>query len=89
MVKPPLKMDAGAQQRPMSRTDVKYPSDKPGTPFADPKREPKEELKGRQHFGKIGPSPELLTYIDSFHFPYLNDVTNYEKLLKIGQGTFG
>ncbi|KAF8368326.1 cdk-9, partial [Pristionchus pacificus] len=31
----------------------------------------------------------LLDYIDKFKLPYMNDVSCYEKLLKIGQGTFG
>lgn len=31
----------------------------------------------------------LIKYIEEFKFPYISDVSNYEKLLKIGQGTFG
>ncbi|KAI1728956.1 protein kinase domain-containing protein [Ditylenchus destructor] len=34
-------------------------------------------------------TPKILSYMESFKFPYSHDVTNYEKLLKIGQGTFG
>ncbi|VDM56226.1 unnamed protein product [Angiostrongylus costaricensis] len=34
-------------------------------------------------------TPTLIKYIEEFKFPYINDVSNYEKLLKIGQGTFG
>ncbi|VDN51387.1 unnamed protein product [Dracunculus medinensis] len=34
-------------------------------------------------------TPELIQYVDSFKFPYMNDVSKYEKLTKIGQGTFG
>lgn len=87
-------IDSNAQLKPALRPEVKteFPMtrpDMPGTPFADPKREPKEETKERLLFGKIGASPALLSYIDTFQFPYLNDVTNYEKVLKIGQGTFG
>lgn len=36
-----------------------------------------------------GISQDLLDYIANFKFPYVNDVSSYEKLLKIGQGTFG
>lgn len=28
-------------------------------------------------------------YIESYDFPYCNDSTKYEKVAKIGQGTFG
>ncbi|CAD6187622.1 unnamed protein product [Caenorhabditis auriculariae] len=31
----------------------------------------------------------LTKYIESFKYPYINDVSAYEKLQKIGQGTFG
>ncbi|VDL87375.1 unnamed protein product [Nippostrongylus brasiliensis] len=31
----------------------------------------------------------LIKYVEDFKFPYISDVSNYEKLLKIGQGTFG
>ncbi|KAH7727623.1 CMGC/CDK/CDK9 protein kinase [Aphelenchoides avenae] len=87
-------IDPNAQLKPALRPEVKTEvpmtrPDMPGTPFADPKREPKEEMKGRPIIGKICASPALLSYIDTFQFPYLNDVTNYEKILKIGQGTFG
>ncbi|VDN07540.1 unnamed protein product [Thelazia callipaeda] len=34
-------------------------------------------------------TPELMRYLETFEFPFINDVTNYEKLAKIGQGTFG
>lgn len=34
-------------------------------------------------------TPSLLAYMDKFKLPYMNDVSCYEKLLKIGQGTFG
>ncbi|VDN95196.1 unnamed protein product [Brugia pahangi] len=34
-------------------------------------------------------TPELMRYTEKFEFPYITDVTNYEKLAKIGQGTFG
>lgn len=34
-------------------------------------------------------TPELINYMENFKFPFINDVTNYEKLVKIGQGTFG
>lgn len=34
-------------------------------------------------------TPELMRYTERFEFPYITDVTNYEKLAKIGQGTFG
>ncbi|OZC07995.1 kinase domain protein [Onchocerca flexuosa] len=34
-------------------------------------------------------TPELMKYTERFEFPYITDVTNYEKLAKIGQGTFG
>ncbi|VDM99790.1 unnamed protein product [Thelazia callipaeda] len=34
-------------------------------------------------------TPELMKYTEKFVFPFINDVTNYEKLAKIGQGTFG
>lgn len=34
-------------------------------------------------------TPELLAYIQNTKFEYINDVSCYEKLLKIGQGTFG
>ncbi|KAJ1361526.1 P-TEFb-associated cyclin-dependent protein kinase Cdk9 [Parelaphostrongylus tenuis] len=34
-------------------------------------------------------NPSLIKYIEEFKFPYISDVSNYEKLLKIGQGTFG
>ena len=29
------------------------------------------------------------SYIESFEFPHCDDVAKYEKLSKIGQGTFG
>lgn len=31
----------------------------------------------------------LINYVENFKFPYINDINNYERLLKIGQGTFG
>ncbi|CAJ0594200.1 unnamed protein product [Cylicocyclus nassatus] len=34
-------------------------------------------------------NPALIKYIEEFKFPYITDVSNYEKLIKIGQGTFG
>ncbi|KAK5964575.1 hypothetical protein GCK32_010835 [Trichostrongylus colubriformis] len=34
-------------------------------------------------------NPSLIKYVEDFKFPYISDVSNYEKLLKIGQGTFG
>ncbi|KAL3990068.1 Cyclin-dependent kinase 9 domain protein [Acanthocheilonema viteae] len=34
-------------------------------------------------------TPELMRYTERFEFPYITDITNYEKLAKIGQGTFG
>lgn len=35
-------------------------------------------------------TPKLMSYIENFNYPYVNDVqTYYEQLLKIGQGTFG
>lgn len=32
---------------------------------------------------------QLQEYMDNFKAPYINDVQNYERLQKIGQGTFG
>uniref|UniRef100_A0A914H1F0 Protein kinase domain-containing protein n=1 Tax=Globodera rostochiensis TaxID=31243 RepID=A0A914H1F0_GLORO len=34
-------------------------------------------------------SQKLLNYVENFNYPYVSDVTYYEQLLKIGQGTFG
>ena len=34
-------------------------------------------------------TPQLLNYVEHFKYPYVNDVVMYERLLKIGQGTFG
>ncbi len=34
-------------------------------------------------------TPTLINYIEHFTFPFINDVGKYEKMLKIGQGTFG
>ncbi|VDM28470.1 unnamed protein product [Toxocara canis] len=42
------------------------------------------ELMNRQ---KV--TPELINYIENFKFPFINDVSNYDKIAKIGQGTFG
>uniref|UniRef100_F1KZW2 Cell division protein kinase 9 n=1 Tax=Ascaris suum TaxID=6253 RepID=F1KZW2_ASCSU len=42
------------------------------------------ELMNRQ---KV--TPELINYVENFKFPFINDVSNYEKIAKIGQGTFG
>lgn len=32
---------------------------------------------------------KMLDYMGNFNFLYVNDVSCYERLLKIGQGTFG
>lgn len=32
---------------------------------------------------------EKENYVESFSFPYCNEATKYEKVCKIGQGTFG
>lgn len=45
--------------------------------------------KMRDIIDKFQITPKLLTYINAFKFPYVQDVDAYEKLLKIGQGTFG
>ncbi|PIO62660.1 hypothetical protein TELCIR_15767 [Teladorsagia circumcincta] len=44
---------------------------------------------GEQGMGHGRVNPALIKYIEDFKFPYISDVSNYEKLLKIGQGTFG
>uniref|UniRef100_A0A914V526 Protein kinase domain-containing protein n=1 Tax=Plectus sambesii TaxID=2011161 RepID=A0A914V526_9BILA len=31
----------------------------------------------------------LINYVENVHFPYINDFNNYERIVKIGQGTFG
>lgn len=31
----------------------------------------------------------LINYVENAHFPYINDFNNYERIVKIGQGTFG
>lgn len=31
----------------------------------------------------------LMKYVDEFKFPYMTDVNQYDKIAKIGQGTFG
>ncbi|GMR33514.1 hypothetical protein PMAYCL1PPCAC_03709 [Pristionchus mayeri] len=50
-------------------------------------RAPTEEEVALMERTKVTAS--LLDYIDRFKQPYMNDVSCYEKLLKIGQGTFG
>lgn len=32
---------------------------------------------------------KLLNYVENFTYPYVNDVSSYESIYKIGQGTFG
>lgn len=32
---------------------------------------------------------EKESYVEKFSFPYCNEATKYEKVAKIGQGTFG
>ncbi|VDP08872.1 unnamed protein product [Soboliphyme baturini] len=34
-------------------------------------------------------SQSLLKYLEEYDFPYMKDVNKYEKIIKIGQGTFG
>ncbi|KAK0428806.1 hypothetical protein QR680_011016 [Steinernema hermaphroditum] len=34
-------------------------------------------------------TPELLKYMTEFNFPYIDDIDKYERIDKIGQGTFG
>lgn len=31
----------------------------------------------------------LLKYLEEFQFPFMEDVSKYDKIIKIGQGTFG
>lgn len=35
------------------------------------------------------PQPNLPSQNDDLVFPYCEDVNNYERIVKIGQGTFG
>lgn len=48
-----------------------------------------QSLNIKEIMDKFQITPKLLTYINEFKFPYVQDVDAYEKLLKIGQGTFG
>ena len=35
------------------------------------------------------PQPSAHTYYEEIHFPFCEDVSNYDRITKIGQGTFG
>uniref|UniRef100_A0A915ELW4 Protein kinase domain-containing protein n=1 Tax=Ditylenchus dipsaci TaxID=166011 RepID=A0A915ELW4_9BILA len=48
-----------------------------------------EDPKIKAILEKCKITPKLLDYVAQFKFPYAHDVSCYEKLLKIGQGTFG
>uniref|UniRef100_A0A914EKZ1 Protein kinase domain-containing protein n=1 Tax=Acrobeloides nanus TaxID=290746 RepID=A0A914EKZ1_9BILA len=76
------------------------PQNLPGSQLPGTRVEKPHDQNMSSHFPKTkeeGPlpakrskiTPQLLNYIDNFKYPYISDVSCYEKLLKIGQGTFG
>ncbi|VDK54692.1 unnamed protein product [Gongylonema pulchrum] len=51
-----------------------------------PRQPTKEEL---EQMDQQKVTPELLEYMKNFQSPYMKDVSAFERLAKIGEGTFG
>lgn len=60
----------------------------PGSSAIRPER-PQSSAAATDSTKRSKVTQQLLSYIDNFKFPFISDVHNYEKLAKIGQGTFG
>ncbi|CAJ0573238.1 unnamed protein product, partial [Mesorhabditis spiculigera] len=45
--------------------------------------------KDEEEMAKIRVDSRMYGYMSEFNYPYINDVNNYERVQKIGQGTFG